>query len=61
MGLLKRWYANIKWLLNRPPTSMVTGDWQPCDYCGKRGLLETPEFKICTSCIKKALDKCLKE
>ncbi len=62
---IRHWVKNLRWLLNRPPTSFTFGrEMFPCDYCGDRGAIEIIEdgvwLRFCWGCIKKALDKALK-
>ncbi len=60
--MLRRWYRNIRWLLNNPPTRIVEGDIFKCDYCGEQGEWRCREVvAFCFACFKKALDKALKE
>jgi len=63
--MIKRWLKNIKWLFNSPPTSITQGKILNCDYCGARGDWECVgsgvRVAFCFNCLKKALDKALKE
>ena len=65
-----RWWKNLKWLFNHPPTSINVEPFPAnacCDYCGK-----TPDLSdgiplwrvvgiycICEQCRKKVFDKVL--
>ena len=58
---LRRWQANIKWLLNHPPTNVTTiNDVPPCEICGK---INTSRYywvdgiSICHPCIGEAFRK----
>ncbi len=62
MKTIRRWYANICWLLNHPPLGITnTIELLSCDYCGHNQEIIRFEgkggFKICAVCLKKALDK----
>lgn len=61
---LKRWIKNIKWLLDRPPTSLIERApvGAECDYCGTKTQLFNYEgyFCICKDCMKIAFDTILK-
>ena len=57
---LRRWKTNIAWLLNRP-AKMTETKGEDCSYCGEKALLVFDVFAICAACLKKALDKALKE
>ena len=55
-----RWFKNLKWLFNHPPTNITTSvpDGTVCEFCGK----DTPitnysdvKFCICYYCLAKAL------
>jgi len=64
--MLKRWYKNIRWLFNNPPTTYILGDAGRCDYCGsaahqRKFGADDVQVGFCFSCLKKALDKVLKE
>ena len=60
MKSLKRWFLNIKWLLNHPPTG-VLGATEPivCDFCKLSiyGFISTKFFSICSPCVAKALKR----
>jgi hypothetical protein len=65
-----KWLKNIWWLLNKAPrtlTSVEEGDSGKCTYCGSdngwtRYLDNEGEiFILCHKCLKKAMDKILKE
>ena len=51
----------IKWLLNRPPTSIINKESDTvCDYCGASNFLWEDNFCcICQKCRKKVFDKVL--
>ena len=62
MKTLGRWWRNIRWLLNDPPTAWTGGKSFLCDYCGKPGYIKLEDkVAVCLDCLKKALDKALKE
>ncbi len=60
--MIKRWYKNLVWLLNHPPTAITMKNNPPCDYCG--ALQPTWNYEGCFTiffpCRKKAFDKVLK-
>ena len=62
--MIKRWYRNLKWLLNSPPTSITKeADLPPCDFCEKGCPVLNVEgyFTICFDCLRKVMDKALKD
>lgn len=60
-GTFRRWYQNINWLLNHPPTSITVGDGMKCSYCENKAYWEFPwaNFAFCQGCMKKVFDKVL--
>jgi hypothetical protein len=65
MKTLIRWFKNIQWLFNHPPTSIENlQDDTVCDYCGTNDYYirkRTPSYAICCACEKKVFDAILKK
>jgi len=62
METLKRWWSNIKWLLNHP-SKWTAGapEGCKCDYCGATVALWNIRgvYTACHFCMKEAFDKVL--
>ena len=65
--IAKRWYKNICWLLNHPPTNYTsTDEILYCDYCHTKNdfiisYYGFSTYRICQGCIKKVYDLILKD
>ena len=67
MNTLSRWVANIRWLLNHPPTDFTARQYPlQCDYCGGEYpsvsfMAEGVRHVVCWRCIAQVLDKVFRE
>ncbi len=64
MKTLRRWWLNIKWMFNRPPTGITQNPPNTyfCDYCGAESHWQYGGIILfCFTCLKKTMDKVLKE